>query len=76
MKKILLILLIEALATTTICSVIVSMRHKDYVKTTEKLIEDIELLCEDNNISFGDTICEGDSWSDYIDACKKLRIEK
>lgn len=76
MKRILIILLIEILATTTICSLIVTSHHRKYVEVTERLLEDLEIMCEDNNLPWGDTICEGDSWSDYVDACKKIRIEK
>jgi hypothetical protein len=76
MKKILLFILIIGLATTATCSIITTNLYKNYAKSTEKLLEDLEIMCEGNDLPWGDTICEGDSWSDYVDACKKLRIEK
>lgn len=76
MKKILLFTLILGLATTTVCSIITTNLFRNYTKSAERLLEELEIICEDNNIPWGDTICEGDNWSDYVDACKKIRIEK
>lgn len=83
MKNSLMLVLSTIAVTFTITAIAISMYYKDciksyssYVETTENLLEDLETMCEDNGLSWGDTICEGDSWSDYVDACKKIRIEK
>lgn len=75
MKKLLLYILTIGLTTLTTYYITTST-YKNYIKSTEKLLEDLEIMCEDNGIPFGDTICEGDSWSDYIDACKEIRFVK
>ena len=69
MKRI-FILLIIGLATLTSCSSYKLVR--EYVKTTDKLLEEIEMMMDDNGIPFGDTICEGDTWSDYVELRNKL----
>lgn len=75
MKRLLLYILTIGLTTLTTYYVTTNT-YKDYIKATERLLEDLEIMCEDNDLLWGDTICEGDSWSDYVDACKKIRIEK
>ena len=83
MKDSLMLVLSTIAVTFTITAIVSAMYYKNwiksyssYVETTENLLEELEIMCEDDVLSWGDTICEGDNWSDYIDACRKIRIEK
>jgi hypothetical protein len=76
MKKILLYVLILGLSTTAFCSIVTTNLYKNYTKATEKLLEEIEIMCDYHNLDWGDTICEGDAWCNYVEACEKIRIIK
>ena len=68
MKRYLLAVLIIGLCTTTISSIITTNLYRAYVEAAEALLEEAEMISEDNGIPWGDTICEGDTWCNYIDA--------
>ena len=72
MKKILFALVI-ALTTLVIA---ISVRFAQYVRVTDALLEECELICEEHGILWGDTLCEGDSWSDFQEIRAELHIDK
>ena len=74
MKTITTIILtaIISIATTYfITSTIEQKKYNKYIFASEMLLWEIEEFNEDNNLYWGDTICEGDAWSDY----NEVRIE-
>ena len=71
MKKVLIIIVTVIVAMSCTAPVIL---YKNYIKTSEELLWMIEEMCEQNDISWGDTVCETDIWGDYCDAREALGI--
>lgn len=44
-----------------------------YYEATETLLEEIEILCDEWEVSLDDTLCEGDNWVEYIEAKRTVR---
>ena len=75
MKKYILPILAIAISIAAMMySTSVERKYQEYINTSEALLRDLEELCEINDIPWGDTICEGDSWSDYTDARVNLGL--
>ena len=72
MKKILFAFVIALTASV----VAISVRFAQYIRVTDRLLEDCELICEENGILWGDTLCEGDSWSDFQEMRTRLHLEQ
>lgn len=72
MKKI----LIAVIATVGIIGAnsYVKTLYEEYIRTSEELLWMIEEMCEQNDIPWGDTVCETDQWSDYCEARKALGL--
>lgn len=49
-------------------------KYDEYVRTSEELLHELETLCVNHDICWDDTVCEGDTWCDYIDARMDLGI--
>lgn len=45
----------------------------EYYQITEKLLEDLEYIDNLNDIDWGDTIMEGDTWWEYVDAKEAVK---
>lgn len=73
MKK---ILIIAAIAVVGIIGVNIYVKslYVNYIKTSEELLWTLEEMCEQNDLPWGDTICETDQWSDYCEARKNLGL--
>jgi hypothetical protein len=74
MKK---ILIIAAIAVVGIigANIYVKSLYEEYIRTSEELLMALEEMCEQNNLPWGDTICETDVWEDYCEARKTLGLE-
>lgn len=48
--------------------------YKEYVRTSEELLWELEEICEQHDIHWGDTICEGCTWEEYTDARNNLGL--
>lgn len=55
-------------------NIYVKSLYEDYIKTSEELLWMIEEMCEQNNLPWGDTVCETDQWSDYCEAREALGL--
>ena len=75
MKKYLFIVVTTIVCTLSISAVPATILYENYIKTSEELLWDLEAMCEEHNIDWGDTICETDTWSNYCDARKNLGLE-
>ena len=73
MKKVLIISTI-AVAGIIGANIYVKSLYEDYIRTSEELLWTLEEVCEQNDLPWGDTICETDQWSDYCDARKQLGL--
>ena len=73
MKKILIIAAI-AVAGIVGCNIYVKTLYKEYIRTSEELLWELEEMCEQHDIPWGDTICETDQWSDYCEAREALGL--
>jgi hypothetical protein len=73
MKK---FLIVAAIAVVGIISanIYVKSLYEDYIRTSEELLWELEEMCEYHNIDWGDTVCEGDAWSNYCEARKALGL--
>lgn len=71
MKKVLIIIVTVIVAMSCTAPVIL---YKNYIKASEELLWMIEEMCEQNDIPWGDTVCETDMWVDYCDAREALGI--
>lgn len=73
MKK---FLIVAAIAVVGIISanIYVKSLYEDYIRTSEELLWELEEMCEYHNIDWGDTVCEGDNWSNYCEARKALGL--
>lgn len=74
MKHIISILAIIASIGAMLYSTSVEKKYQEYIRTSEELLMDLERICEINDIPWGDTICEGDSWEDYTNARFNLEL--
>lgn len=72
MKKIVFIIVAVIVAMSCTSSVVL---YKNYIKASEELLWELEELCEYHNIDWGDTVCEGDNWSNYCEAREALGLE-
>lgn len=73
MKKISIIATI-AVAGIIGANIYVKSLYEDYIRTSEELLWELEEMCEQHDIPWGDTVCEGDNWSDYCEARKSLGL--
>lgn len=73
MKKILIIATI-AVAGIIGANIYVKSLYEDYIRTSEELLWELEEMCEQHDIPWGDTICETDMWEDYCEARKNLGL--
>lgn len=73
MKKILIVATIVAVGIVG-CNIYVKSLYEEYIRTSEKLLWELEEMCEQHDIPWGDTICETDHWSDYCEARKNLGL--
>lgn len=71
MKKVLIIIITVIVAMSCTAPVIL---YKNYIKASEELLWMIEEMCEQNDLPWGDTVCETDVWEDYCDAREALGI--
>lgn len=73
MKK---FLIIAAIAIVGIigANIYVKSLYEGYIRTSEELLWELEKMCEYHNIDWGDTVCEGDNWSNYCEARKALGL--
>lgn len=73
MKK---ILIVTAIAVVGIigANIYVKSLYDDYIRTSEGLLWMIEEMCEQNDLPWGDTVCETDQWSDYCEARDALGL--
>lgn len=72
MKKLLfplLLAVIIAIFTTSMHA------YQMYIKASEELLLTLEEMCEQNDIPWGDTICETDVWEDYCEARENLGLD-
>lgn len=71
MKRDLTIMWVTLVASAVVClSIVIPVirAYEKYVRASEELLHEVETLCVNHDIDWGDTICEGDAWCDYIDA--------
>ena len=76
MKKIIIVvaILVAIIATGYGSAVAVHKAYQEYVKTSEELLWELEEICEQHDIPWGDTICEGCIWEEYTDARNNLGL--
>lgn len=72
MKKILIILITVIVAMSCVTPVALYQR---YIRTSEELLWTLEEMCEQNDLPWGDTICETDVWEDYCEAREDLGLK-
>lgn len=68
-------MVVAIIATGYSTTVAVQKAYEEYVRTSEELLMALEEMCEQNNLPWGDTICETDQWSDYCEAREVLGLE-
>ena len=73
MKK---ILIVAAIAVVGIISanIYVKSLYEEYIRTSEELLWELEEMCEQHDVPWGDTVCEGDNWYEYCEARKNLGL--
>jgi hypothetical protein len=74
MKKVLIVAAVIAVAGIIGANICVKFLYEDYIRTSEELLWELEEMCEYHNIDWGDTVCEGDNWSNYCEARKALGL--
>lgn len=74
MKKFLIVAAIVAVGIVG-CNIYVKSLYDEYIRTSEELLLTLEEMCEQNDLPWGDTICETDQWSDYCEARKALGLK-
>ena len=74
MKKVLIIAAI-AVAGIIGANIYVKSLYEDYIRTSEELLWELEEMCEQHDIPWGDTVCETDMWEDYCEARKNLGLD-
>ena len=55
-------------------TIAVEKAYEEYIRTSEELLWTLEEMCEQNDLPWGDTICETDQWSDYCEAREALGL--
>lgn len=55
-------------------NIYVKSLYDDYIRTSEELLWMVEEMCEQNDIPWGDTVCETDQWSDYCEVRNALGL--
>lgn len=82
MKKYIILLIsvvITAGITYFITSNIVEEKSKDvfveYIKATDELLWELEEMCEYHGIHWGDTVCEGENWSNFCETRSIVGLE-
>lgn len=73
MKKILIVATIIVVGIIG-ANIYVKSLYEYYIRTSEELLWMIEEMCEQNDLPWGDTVCETDQWSDYCDARQQLGL--
>lgn len=73
MKKFLIIVAIAIVGIIS-ANIYVKSLYEDYIRTSEELLWELEEMCEQHDIPWGDTVCEGDNWSNYCEARKALGL--
>lgn len=73
MKKFLIITAIVVVGIIS-ANIYVKSLYENYIRTSEELLWELEEMCESHDIDWGDTVCEGDVWENYIDARKALGL--
>lgn len=48
--------------------------YMEYIRTSEKLLWELEELCESEGIYWGDTVVEGDTFDEYLEARESLGL--
>lgn len=76
MRNIISIIAILASIIAIGYSASVQKYYKEYVRTSEELLWELEEICEQHGIHWGDTICEGYAWEEYTDARINIGLEK
>jgi hypothetical protein len=74
MKKILIIAAI-AVAGIIGANIYVKSLYEEYIRTSEELLWKLEELCEQNDLPWGDAICETDQWVDYYESREALGLK-
>ena len=54
----------------------VQKNYKEYVRASEELLWELEEICEQHDIPWGDTICEGGAWEEYTNARINIGLEE
>ena len=72
MKKLLFPLLLAVIIAVFATSM---HAYQMYIKTSEELLLTLEEMCEQNDIPWGDTVCETDVWEEYCEAREALGLE-
>lgn len=49
-------------------------KYDEYIKTSEELLWELEEMCDYHGLDWGDTVCEGENWSNYCDAREELGL--
>lgn len=75
MKKILsyvITAVVSSVITVIICDSVIESRinesYKDYIEASDLLLHEVEHMCLYHDIHWGDTVCEGDTWCNFLDA--------
>lgn len=75
MKKILITAVVFAVVGIMGCNIYVKSLYKEYIRTSEELLWELEEMCESHGLDWGDTVCEGDVWDEYCEARKNLGLD-
>ena len=71
-------ILTTAIVTTIISGFLISLAfenyYEDYNKATDRLLNLLEETDELNDIPWGDTICETDTWEEFCEAREKVGL--
>lgn len=67
-------MVVAIIATGYSTTVAVQKAYEEYVRTSEELLMTLEEMCEQNDLPWGDTICETDVWEDYCEAREALGL--
>lgn len=74
MKKFIIIAMLVVVGIIG-ANIYVKSLYENYIRTSEELLWSLEEMCELNDIPWGDTVCETDTWSNYCDSRKNLRLD-
>lgn len=73
MKKIVFTMAI-ALTASALTYVATTARYAKYIEVTDNLLQECESICEEHDLYWGDTLCEGDTWSDFQEVRAELHL--